>query len=151
MPGACQNVARDPCIRQGTADCRGHADRLKIGLDCAGDPRGNKAVHQRIRIRHSLFHYPRRCLVLDDDRNGWIDESDAAFDRLQVWTRDGAGTDRLQSLGEAGVGAIGLGNIATPFDIKNNANQLLGQIRSSGIVLQENGAAGTIQQIDLTA
>lgn len=89
--------------------------------------------------------------ALDDDRNGWIDESDAAFDRLQVWTRDGAGTDRLQSLGEAGVGAIGLGNIATPFDIKNNANQLLGQIRSSGIVLQENGAAGTIQQIDLTA
>ena len=89
--------------------------------------------------------------ALDDDRNGWIDESDAAFDRLQVWTRDGAGTDRLQSLGEAGVGAIGLGNIATPFDIKNNANQLLGQIRSSGIVLQESGAAGTIQQIDLTA
>jgi hypothetical protein len=29
--------------------------------------------------------------ALDDDRNGWIDESDAAFDRLQVWTRDGAG------------------------------------------------------------
>ena len=38
------------------------------------------------------------------------------------------GNDLLKSLGETGVGAIGLGNIATPFDIKNNANQLLGQI-----------------------
>jgi len=89
--------------------------------------------------------------ALDDDGNGWIDESDAAFKRLQIWTRDGHGNDLLKSLSETGVGAIGLGNIATPFDIKNNANQLLGQIRSSGIVLQENGAAGTIQQIDLTA
>ena len=89
--------------------------------------------------------------ALDDDGNGWIDESDAAFKNLQVWSRDGAGNDQLKSLSDAGVGAIGLGNIATPFDIKNNANQLLGQIRNSGIVLQESGAAGTIQQIDLTA
>lgn len=89
--------------------------------------------------------------TLDDDGNGWIDENDAAFEKLQIWSRDGTGKDQLQSLAAAGVGAIALSRIATPFDIKNNANELLGQVRSSGIFLQENGVAGTIQQIDLTA
>ena len=89
--------------------------------------------------------------ALDDDRNGWIDENDAAYKQLQLWTRDGEGKDRLQSLAEASVGAIALARVATPFDIKNNDNRLLGQIRNSGIFLQENGTAGTIQQIDLTA
>ncbi|KAB2912151.1 MAG: VCBS repeat-containing protein [Dechloromonas sp.] len=88
--------------------------------------------------------------ALDDDRNGWIDENDAAFAQLQIWSRDGTGQDQLRSLAASGVGAISLGNIATPFDLKNNANGLLGQIRSTGIFLQEDGAAGTIQQIDLT-
>ncbi len=89
--------------------------------------------------------------ALDGDRNGWIDENDAAYDQLQVWTRSANGTDRLQSLAAANVGAIALARVATPFDLKTNDNELLGQIRNSGIFLQENGAAGTIQQIDLTA
>jgi hypothetical protein len=89
--------------------------------------------------------------LLDDDKNGWIDENDAAFSKLQIWTRDGSGQDQLQSLASAQVGAIALSHISTPFDLKTNDNQLLGQIRSSGIFLQENGVAGTIQQIDLTA
>lgn len=87
---------------------------------------------------------------LDDDRNGWIDENDASYNKLQLWTRDG-NQDKLQSLAAAGVGAIALSSISTPFDLKGNDNGLLGQIRSSGIFLQEGGAAGTIQQIDLTA
>lgn len=89
--------------------------------------------------------------ALDGDRNGWIDENDAAYKQLQVWSRNGDGADRLQSLAAANVGAIALARVATPFDLKTNDNELLGQIRNSGIFLQENGAAGTIQQIDLTA
>src|SRR5574343_414158 len=88
---------------------------------------------------------------LDDDKNGWIDENDSGFGKLQLWTQAGDGTKQLQSLTAAGVGAISLSAIATPFDIKTNANELLGQIRNSAIFLQESGAAGTIQQIDLTA
>lgn len=88
---------------------------------------------------------------LDADKNGWIDENDAAFGQLQVWSRDNSGKEQLQSLQAAGVGAIALSTVATPFDIKNNANQLLGQVRSTGIFLHETGSTGTIQQIDLTA
>ncbi|HEX6733498.1 MAG TPA: VCBS repeat-containing protein [Azonexus sp.] len=89
--------------------------------------------------------------ALDDDRNGWIDENDDAFGDLQIWSRNAAGEDQLQSLAAAGVGAIALSRLATPFGLKNHANELLGEVRSTGIFLQEDGTAGTIQQIDLTA
>jgi hypothetical protein len=88
---------------------------------------------------------------LDSDKNGWIDENDAAFSQLQIWQGNQAGKSQLQSLGTAGVGAISLSRIGTPFDIKNHANQLIGQVRDTGIFLHEDGSTGTIQQIDLTA
>lgn len=89
--------------------------------------------------------------ALDEDKNGWIDENDAAFAQLQVWRHDDSGNSQLQSLSAAGVGTIALNRVDTPFDLKNNANQLLGQIRNTGIFLHEDASAGTIQQIDLTA
>ena len=88
--------------------------------------------------------------ALDDDHNGWIDENDAAFNQLLVWAKDLSGNDILSTLKQSNVGALNLANIATPFDIKDNSNDLQGQIRSSGVFLQEDGKAGTIQQIDLT-
>lgn len=88
--------------------------------------------------------------ALDDDRNGWIDENDAAYQNLRVWTKDAKGEDQLLTLQEANVGAIALAHVATPFDLKDKNNQLQGQIRSSGIYLQENGNVGSVQQIDLT-
>lgn len=89
--------------------------------------------------------------ALDGDHNGWIDENDAAFAQLQLWQKDAAGNDSLSSLEEMGVGAIALARVATPFEIKSANNESFGQVRSSGIFLQEAGTAGTMQQIDLTA
>lgn len=86
---------------------------------------------------------------LDDDANGWIDENDEAWQKLSLWQPDENGSGELKSLSESGVGAIALARVATPFDLKGNTNTLFGQIRTSGIFLHENGAAGTIQQIDL--
>ena len=86
--------------------------------------------------------------AFDDDKNGWIDENDKVFDRLQVWLRT-ENRDKLIALGELGIGAIYLGNTQTPFDIKSETNELLGQIKKSGFFLFENGKAGIISQIDL--
>lgn len=88
--------------------------------------------------------------ALDADGNGWIDENDSAYDQLRVWIKDAAGNDRLATLRQANVGALSLGRIATPFELKDSSNALQGQIRSTGIFLQEDGKAGTIQKIDLT-
>ena len=89
--------------------------------------------------------------TFDADGNNWIDENDAIFNQLKIWTRNAEGKDVLRTLREANVGAINLSHAATPFSIKNAANELQAQIRTSGTFLQEDGNAGTIQQIDLTA
>jgi hypothetical protein len=88
--------------------------------------------------------------ALDSDHNGWIDENDAVYAQLRIWTKDASGNDQLASLKQVNVGALSLASVATPFDLKDSHNALQGQIRSSGIFLQENGNAGIIQQVDLT-
>ncbi|MDO9052316.1 MAG: hypothetical protein Q7U37_00030 [Gallionella sp.] len=85
----------------------------------------------------------------DHDGNQWIDENDDVYSKLQVWSKDADGKDQLSSLAQRKVGALYLGNVATPFDLKNGANDLQGQVRSSGIYLKEDGGAGTLQQVDL--
>ncbi len=84
----------------------------------------------------------------DEDKNGWIDENDAIFDKLRVWQKS-EGKDKLIALGEVGIGAIFLGNTSTPFSLKSNSNELLGEIKKSGFVLFENARAGVISQLDL--
>ena len=86
---------------------------------------------------------------LDGDGNNWIDENDAVFDKLRIWTKDESGQDQLVALGQAGVGAIYLGNVSTEFAVKDAANEQQGQVRRSGMFLRENGTAGVVQQIDL--
>lgn len=87
----------------------------------------------------------------DDDGNQWIDEADAVFSRLTLYRPGADGQGQLISLSEAGVGAIYLGNIQTPFKLTNSDSQRLsGELRQSGIYLMESGEAGTVQQIDLS-
>ena len=85
----------------------------------------------------------------DTDRNSWIDENDAVFNNLFVWTKDSSGADTLKTLKEQGVGAIYLGYASTDFDLKSADNIDLGQVRRSGVFLSEDGAPGTVQQVDL--
>ncbi len=75
----------------------------------------------------------------DDDDNKWLDENDAIYQKLKIWTRDTNGKDQLISLKEAGVGAIYLGSSAASFDFTDSENKLLGQIKRSGIYLTEKG------------
>lgn len=79
----------------------------------------------------------------DQDNNLWIDEKDAVFFNLNLWTRDGNGNDQLSTLTENNIGAIYLGRAATPFDMGE------GQLRETGIFLMENGETNLIQEIDL--
>jgi len=87
----------------------------------------------------------------DGDGNGWIDENDAVFSQLLIWTKDASGEDQLLTLQETGVGALYLGRISTPFALKDNSNELQGQVRATGLFLREEGGAGTMQQLDLVA
>ena len=81
---------------------------------------------------------------LDSDRNGWIDEADAAFSQLGIWSGDGFG-----SLKEQGVGALFTSAVNAEFSLKTKSNELLGQIRAAGLYLSEAGEVGHMQQVDL--
>ncbi len=87
----------------------------------------------------------------DKDRNGWIDENDEIYEKLQIWLRNEDGTDSLLSLKETDVGAIYLGNAQTSMSHHNSEFMMAAMTRSSGIFLHESGEVGTIQQVDLAA
>ena len=87
----------------------------------------------------------------DEDHNGWIDAGDRVFSQLQVLSKNAQGQDQLRSLHDLGIGALSLAASPTPFAIKDEQNQLLAQVRNTGLFLQEDGKAGTMQQLDLAA
>jgi hypothetical protein len=86
---------------------------------------------------------------LDEDQNGWVDTGDSMYFDLSVWEKDENGDDRLIALADTGIGAIYLSATDSPFRITDSKNETLGQVRSTGVYLKEDGGAGTIQQIDL--
>lgn len=86
--------------------------------------------------------------LYDEDNNCWIDENDPIFNKLRIWSRED-GESRLITLGEAGVGALYLGQTHSPFLMKNSENETLGRLRSSGLFLSEEGNVGTLAQMDL--
>lgn len=86
----------------------------------------------------------------DQDGNGWIDENDEIWSKLQIWTKDENGQDKLYKLSEKGVGAIYLGSASTDFSLVGADGYTNGMIRKTGIFLYENGAAGTVQHLDVT-
>lgn len=90
----------------------------------------------------------KELAAYDSDGNGWIDEADDIYNKLKVWVRDENGKERLLSLKEADVGAIYLGSSKTEFSLKNDDQKLVGQVRSTGMYLHENGEAGSVQQVD---
>lgn len=88
--------------------------------------------------------------ALDSDGNGWIDENDAAFKALRVWTPDIKGGGTLETLASRNVGAIAVAHVASPFELRGTGNSNLGAIAASGLFVKENGGIGTVQEADLT-
>ncbi len=84
----------------------------------------------------------------DEDDNNFIDEADSVYQRLQIWQHHENGSSQLYSLAEKNIGAIFLGHVSTPFQLKNGINQSLGEISDSSFYLQQNGEVGSIQQIN---
>lgn len=89
--------------------------------------------------------------MFDDDGNHFIDEGDAIYKRLRIWSFNEDGSQQLVALGDKNIGAIFLGHVTSPFQLKDDANNSLGEVVSSGIYLTEQGSVGVIQQINLTA
>lgn len=86
--------------------------------------------------------------TFDQDQNGWIDENDAVWQKLLVWAKDANGKDQIASLQQLGIGALALDKARGDYSLRGSRGEL-GMLRSTGIYLRENGASGTLQQVDL--
>lgn len=86
----------------------------------------------------------------DEDGNGFIDEGDSIYHKLRIWTINEDGSTQLAALGDKNIGAIFLGHVTTPFQLKDSHNQSLGEVVRSGIYLKESGQVGVVQEINLT-
>jgi hypothetical protein len=87
----------------------------------------------------------------DSDNNSFIDEADPVYDSLRIWQRHEDGSQQLIALGDKNIGAIYLGHAMTPFQLRTDDNQSLGEVADTGVYLTEDGKTGTIQQINFSA
>ncbi len=83
----------------------------------------------------------------DSDNNLWIDENDEIWEDLSFWEYDGDSGMRLTKLSETGLGAIYLDHIDTPFNMTDDEGNLVARITDSGIALNEDGSAASVQEI----
>ena len=82
--------------------------------------------------------------ALDEDKDGFVDSSDSAWQQLSLW-RPG---ETPTSLSAAGIGALSAQSVATSFGLFDG-DALLARIARSGIYLSEQGQVGLLQQVDL--
>jgi hypothetical protein len=88
--------------------------------------------------------------VFDEDGNNFIDEGDSIYHQLRIWMINEDGSSQLAALGDKNIGAIFLGHVSSPFQLKSADNQSLGEIAHSSIYLTENGKVGVVQEINIT-
>lgn len=86
----------------------------------------------------------------DEDGNNFIDEGDSIYHQLRIWTMNEDGSTQLAGLGDKNIGAIFLGHVSSPFQLKDAQNNSLGEVANSGIYLTEDGKVGVVQEINLT-
>ncbi len=86
----------------------------------------------------------------DEDGNHFIDEGDSIYHQLRIWITNEDGSTQLAALGDKNIGAIFLGHVSSPFQLKDVNNNSLGEVANSGIYLTEDGKAGVVQEINLT-
>ena len=85
----------------------------------------------------------------DEDGNNFIDEGDSIYQQLRIWTTNEDGSTQLVALGDKNIGAIFLGHVTSPFQLKDAQNNSLGEVANSGIYLTEDGKVGVVQEINL--
>ena len=90
--------------------------------------------------------------LYDNDKNNWIDEKDAVFYKLKVYSIDENGNHSLVSLIDRNVGAIYLGDVQSGFKYQSAMDQTDAVQKSNGIFVKEDGSRlGVVNSIDIVA
>ncbi len=84
----------------------------------------------------------------DEDDNGFIDERDGLYKRLEIYNKNDQGEDCRKKLYECKIGAISVNAINTPFQVKDSTNTTAAIVRNSSFYLTNDFKAGMVQQVD---
>lgn len=97
----------------------------------------------------------------DANKDGWIDKNDPIYNNLALWDKQGNNKEGdkkdapqakdMYTLAEKGIQGLFTGSLDAPFAIKNQDNALQGAMKKMGLYLDDQGKAGTLQQIDVAA
>ena len=84
----------------------------------------------------------------DEDGNGWIDENDSVYDKLQIWESDAEGKMQLKKLKDLGIGAIYLQFSPNPMDLWAEQDYAAPAIRYSSCALNETGNVHAVHALN---
>ena len=88
--------------------------------------------------------------VFDEDKNNWIDENDAIFNKLKVWQKDDSNEAKLVSLLDLNIGAIYLGDVQSGFKYQSAIDKTEAVQQSNGIFVKEDGSGvGVVSSLDI--
>lgn len=84
---------------------------------------------------------------LDSDKNGFIDENDAAYKDLKIWKKTDR-SDKVKSLSESKIGALYAEGVNNNYEYISNGNTV-GFLSGSSFGISEDGQMLSISQVDL--
>lgn len=84
---------------------------------------------------------------LDSDKNGFIDENDAAYKDLKVWKKTDR-SDEVKSLADSKVGALYVEGVNNNYEYISNGDTV-GFLSGSSFGVSEDGQMMSISQVDL--
>jgi len=88
--------------------------------------------------------------IYDSDNNNWIDENDAIFDKLKVWTKDDSNEAKLVFLIDLNIGAIYLGDVQSGFKYQSSIDKTEAVQHSNGVFVKEDGSGlGMVSSLDI--
>ncbi|WDE10780.1 hypothetical protein [Thalassomonas haliotis] len=95
--------------------------------------------------------------AFDSNQNGFIDKDDEHFEQLYLWQPKGESEGEVEpgaqqqwlSLDDAGIAAINLSAIETPYSFYDENDQLEAQMRRSSFAIGENGRGYGVHQVDV--
>lgn len=86
----------------------------------------------------------------DLDKNNWIDENDAIFNKLKIWQKDENNTNNLVSLLDLNIGAIYLGDVQSGYKYHDSIDDTKAIQKSNGIFVKEDGSGvGVVNSLDI--
>lgn len=117
-----------------------------LGLDKNGDNKINNGSELFGALNGDGF---ADIAQYDSNHDKFIDEQDPVWEKIRIWVSPADNNGSLLTLKQANIGGLYLGYLDTPFELRNEQNELTGIAQKTSVYVTEDGQAGTTQHVDM--